>query len=488
MDYYKLLSFEKEPFSNSPDPDLLYPSRQHRECLYQAEISVRLQRGLNVVLGEVGTGKTTVCRQLLRNLSGDEGSRVFLVLDPSFADSEGFLLHLIRLLRGKSPPQGTRSEAQLKEAVKSALLDLVERRGLLVTLLVDEAQKMEPGCLETVRELLNFETNTRKLLQVVLFAQPDFAATLRRLANLADRVNLCYTLEPLAFRDTRRLIRFRMRQAIGHGAAPPAFSPAAYLLIHRYTRGFPRRIVHLCHHLLLAAIVRNSSRVGAGLVRSCARKRELPQPGLPAARRPLSPAPALLGLTILLLLLASPLRGNLDPPPAGSNGGAKRLAQTRARLAAADVSPVAAASLGRTRGRHSAKPRKTPAAEPDGSRGILGSLRVPEGETLWNLIRTVYGVSDPEPVQDTAIPAVLRANPHLGTAHEIEAGSVLRLPALPELAAAPPAGHRIVLRTCADLETLYDLLRRERFAAQPRAVLWSKNSEKNFPRPVSEII
>ena len=97
MDYYKLLNFEKEPFSNTPDPDLFYNSVQHLEALQQLEISIRLKRGLSVVIGDIGTGKTTLSRQIIQKISNDDSIRYYLVLDPGFSNTANFLKQLLHL-------------------------------------------------------------------------------------------------------------------------------------------------------------------------------------------------------------------------------------------------------------------------------------------------------------------------------------------------------------------------------------------------------
>ena len=97
MEYFKLLNLEKEPFSNSPDPDYFFKSRQHKACLQKLELSLRLRRGLNVVIGEVGTGKTTLCRQIIKKFSRDEEVETHLILDPHMADPKAFLPNLARM-------------------------------------------------------------------------------------------------------------------------------------------------------------------------------------------------------------------------------------------------------------------------------------------------------------------------------------------------------------------------------------------------------
>ncbi|MBW2333990.1 MAG: transposase, partial [Deltaproteobacteria bacterium] len=91
MDYFKILNFKKEPFSNSPDPEFFFESLEHLGCLQKLELSLRLRRGLNVVIGDVGTGKTTLCRQLIRKFSGEEKVETYLILDPYFSSPLEFL-------------------------------------------------------------------------------------------------------------------------------------------------------------------------------------------------------------------------------------------------------------------------------------------------------------------------------------------------------------------------------------------------------------
>ena len=104
--YLELLNLTREPFSNSPDPDAYYRTPTHEDCLNRLEIAIRLRRGLNVVLGEVGTGKSTLCRCLLRSLNEQSGIDVFLLLDAGFEDADEFVRHLCELFAGQRPPEG----------------------------------------------------------------------------------------------------------------------------------------------------------------------------------------------------------------------------------------------------------------------------------------------------------------------------------------------------------------------------------------------
>ena len=270
MDYFKTLNLEREPFSNSPDPGLFYNSRQHLEALQKLEIAIRLKRGLSVITGEVGTGKTTLSRQLIQNLSHDPALRCFLILDPGFSSPRDFLCSILTHFTGRAPEQT--EDAALKEQIKTYLFAQGMDQALTTVLLIDEGQKLPVFCLEVLRELLNYETNDHKLLQIVIFAQKEFNETLLSLHNFNDRVNYRYDLSPLGFFETRELIRFRIEKSAAHTAAPPPFfSFLAYVAVYRYTQGYPRKIINLCHHILIRLIIKNQTRAGYGFVRACAK-------------------------------------------------------------------------------------------------------------------------------------------------------------------------------------------------------------------------
>ena len=120
MDYYTILNLHKEPFSNSPDPDYFFHSQQHVGCLQKLELSLRLKRGLNVVIGDVGTGKTTLCRQLIRKLRQDDTIETHLILDPYVSTTHEFLLTVTEMLTAEKPDK-SEDDYQLKERIKNAL-------------------------------------------------------------------------------------------------------------------------------------------------------------------------------------------------------------------------------------------------------------------------------------------------------------------------------------------------------------------------------
>ncbi len=271
MDYFSILNLKQEPFSNSPDPDFFFHSREHQECLQKLELSLLLRRGLNVIIGDVGTGKTTLCRQLIRRFAPREEITTHLILDPHFADSMELLTTFAKMLMGAQVKLGA-NDWQVKEQIKQYLFDSGVKQDKTTVLIIDEGQKIPPFCLEILREFLNYETNEYKLLQIIIFAQKEFENTIKKYANFADRINLYHYLKPLNFRDTRLMINFRLEKSKDTHKKIVIFSYPAVVKIFRATGGYPRKIINLCHHCILSMIVQNRDRVSAALVRSCIKR------------------------------------------------------------------------------------------------------------------------------------------------------------------------------------------------------------------------
>jgi general secretion pathway protein A len=271
MDYFSILNLRQEPFSNSPDPDFFFHSREHRECLQKLELSILLRRGLNVIIGEVGTGKTTLCRLLIRRFAKRDEITTHLILDPLFADAQELLTTVGGMLMGPKVKLGN-NEWQIKEQIKQFLFRTGVKEDKTTVLIIDEGQKIPVFCLEILREFLNYETNEFKLLQIIIFAQKEFENTIKKYANFADRINLYHYIKPLNFRDTRMMIKFRLEKSKEANKKIDIFSYSALLKIYRVTGGYPRKIINLCHHCILAMIVQNRSRVNTALVRSCIKR------------------------------------------------------------------------------------------------------------------------------------------------------------------------------------------------------------------------
>ena len=272
MSYYKLLGFEREPFSTSPDPDFLYLSREHQSALTNVLIELRLNRGISVVLGDVGTGKTSLSRKLIRCLKDRGDFILHMVLDPCFESEYLFLNSLVRNF-GVSldlPPAEVRGHANvtvldLKEALEKFLYmkNIVERK--IVVLIIDEAQKLTEPMMEMLRVILNYETNDQKLLQLVLLGQLELHSRIKNIPNFFDRVSFKYTLNPLEFDEAKELIHFRIRQA-GYQSKSHLFLEGALRKIHKVSGGYPRKITMLCHRALKNMVMKNKWVVDEGLI------------------------------------------------------------------------------------------------------------------------------------------------------------------------------------------------------------------------------
>lgn len=253
MSYYRLLGLSKEPFSTSPDPDFFYESKGHHAALTRLMIEIRLKRGMSLVLGDVGTGKTTLSRKLFQMLKARKDIIFHMILDPVENSEQAFLVSLLRAFN-IPVPQAACTAMTCKEAIKKYLFQKVVHEGQTVVLLIDEAQKLNPVALEVLRTLLNYETNEFKLLQLVLLAQLELLPQISGMKNLWDRISFKHRLEPLDVQGTKEMIVFRLRQA-GYAYAQPLFSDGAVEEIYRYTQGCPRRIGMLCHNVLKALVM-----------------------------------------------------------------------------------------------------------------------------------------------------------------------------------------------------------------------------------------
>ena len=265
MSYFKVLGLNKEPFSTSPDPNFFYQSQEHQAAITRLLIEIRLRRGLSLILGDVGIGKTTLSRKLFQMLKEREDILFHMVLDPTYETEELFLDSLIRTFGIESPKESP-NLLDYKEAVKKYLFQKGAEENKTVVLLIDEAQKLNNVSLEVLRILLNYETNEYKLLQVVLLAQLELLPRLREIKNLMDRINLKYIINPLDEKETKEMIEFRIQQA-GYNGKVSLFTEEAITEIYRYTQGYPRRIALVCHNTLKNLVMENKAVVDGRVIR-----------------------------------------------------------------------------------------------------------------------------------------------------------------------------------------------------------------------------
>ncbi|MEI8344915.1 MAG: AAA family ATPase [Candidatus Omnitrophota bacterium] len=267
MSYYRLLGLEKEPFSTSPDPNFFYLSKEHDSALTNVLIELRLKRGLTVILGDIGTGKTTLSRKLIHELRQREDFIFYMLLNPQFESQSEFLSALFKHFNIAIPTdQSNQTTSEMMNTIERFLLQKAISEQKTLTLIVDEAQKVSESTLEILRVFLNFETNEYKLLQVVLLGQLELVPKILNMPNFYDRISLKYVLNPFDLDDTRRMIQFRL-EAAGLAEGKRLFTDEAIEEVHLYTMGYPRRITMMCHSSLKQLIIKQKQIVDIEIIK-----------------------------------------------------------------------------------------------------------------------------------------------------------------------------------------------------------------------------
>jgi general secretion pathway protein A len=247
MSYFNLLGLEKEPFSTSPDPTFFYLSKEHKAALCRLQIAVALRRGLCVILGDVGTGKTTLSRKFATLLKDEEDVLFHMILNPYFQTEKQFLSRLASLFHLEVSPRATALD--FMEAIERHLFHWGVEENKTVVLLIDEAQILPEFVLETLRILLNYETNEYKMLQLVLVGQLELLPRISRMSNFWDRIAMKYVINPLDAEEVKELLTFRLQQA-GYQGGASLFTDGAIRRIWEHTQGYPRKLAQFCHQSL----------------------------------------------------------------------------------------------------------------------------------------------------------------------------------------------------------------------------------------------
>jgi general secretion pathway protein A len=260
MSYYNILGLYKEPFSTSPDPDFLYKSRSHVSALHRLEIAIRLKRGLTLLLGDIGTGKTTLARALIQSFKNEPEYVFHIILDPHQENRSQFISNLSRIF-GLECSYSDEPDVLEKYLFQKGVIE-----NKTVVLIIDEGQKLNYSCIEVLRTLLNYETNEFKLLQLVIMAQLEFLETAGKVRNFMDRIAFKYLLNPLDEGEMRDMIKYRLQQA-GMIEGKTLFSEEALHEIYNYTKGYPRKITNLCHQSLENIVMCNRRVIDVDLVR-----------------------------------------------------------------------------------------------------------------------------------------------------------------------------------------------------------------------------
>lgn len=265
--YDEFYGFRDAPFHITPDPRFLFFSDKHREAFNHVLFGIRERKGFIQITGEVGAGKTTICRAILTELGSS--CRTALILNPTVTSTQ--LLRMILIELGLEPRKVDRT-AYL-EVLNRYLLEQAEA-GHDVVLFIDEAQDLDAELLEQVRLLSNLETDRRKLLQIVLIGQPELRAKLEdpALRQLRQRITVRYHLRPLDREETTRYISHRLRVAGADGR--PTFTSWAIRSVHRYSGGVPRLVNAVCDKTLLYGYVNGTYELDRRAVRHAIRELE----------------------------------------------------------------------------------------------------------------------------------------------------------------------------------------------------------------------
>ena len=398
--YLEHFGLREFPFSLAPDPRFLYLSAQHREALAHLLYGVRSEGGFVQLTGEVGTGKTTVCRCFLEQLP--PGTRAAVILNPGLTAEE--LLATICDEFEIARPAGPSS---IKDSLDRINRYLLERHaaGERAVLIIDEAQNLDAAVLEQVRLLTNLETSRHKLLQIILMGQPELRATLARtdLRQLAQRITARFHLRPLTRQETQSYVRHRLEVA---GCSGEIFPAAVIGKLRRLSRGVPRLINILCDRSLLGAFVQGRRQVDRATLAQAAREVAGEEAGEEAGAEAGADIPVrtavLIALAagvvmVALLFFASVNRRQpqgVQAPPARMSPAADRVQSPPVAFAPAApvlAAPAPAAQVAAAVGAGDRLSTGSPAE----SGGLRALLEQPEGQQqveAWRRLYRLWGI------------------------------------------------------------------------------------------------
>jgi general secretion pathway protein A len=464
MDYLKIVHLSKEPFSNSPDPEFFFQSRQHVACLQKLELSLRLRRGLNVVIGDIGTGKTTLCRQIIRRFAPKDETETHLILDPNFSSQTEFLSTIAEMFELEKA-EGDSDEWQIKERIKNYLFQKGVDDEKKTILIIDEGQKIPVFCLEILREFLNYETNEYKLLQIVIFAQREFEQTLKEHANFADRMNVCLFLGPLNFRESRLMIKFRLDKASMGNSTSVKFSYPALWAIYKASGGYPRKIINLCHQIILTLIIQNRFRVSWVLVRSCVKRVSGEQP-----RKWHWAVATVLTCLVAVSLMFSHVGEQLgirlpwkaeNSKSVLSASSSENEVPSNLHVAASqiDINPLVKESVDEVSTEISKVVLPKEFVKSNNYPEMLGQIRARYGETVLEMVFKIYGAPAYE-LRRRVLTSMERINPHIKNPDGIYVNETINFPAIPMMIGSLPKKGCWVLVDKEDvLERSYQFMR-----------------------------
>jgi general secretion pathway protein A len=257
--YEAYFQLKEKPFSISPDPRFIYLTAQHQEALAKVEYAISQRMGVSAIYGDIGAGKTSLARRLWVLYADNPTYNFAMMVHPNFPSTFQFVKEIRREFGLDKPPRSL-SDA-LDEFQEFLLTEHI--KGKTTILIIDEAQNLKPSNYETLRQLLNFETNTQKLLQIALFGQNELASRIDRQPELKDRITLFGALTNLTFDDAMALIDFRWKVA---GGNKHPFDNSALQAIFKYSKGLPRKISKIADNALIRAMSENLHSINQDII------------------------------------------------------------------------------------------------------------------------------------------------------------------------------------------------------------------------------
>lgn len=430
--YAPFFGLKQAPFSIAPDPHYLFMSERHREALAHLLYGLDGGGGFVLLTGEIGAGKTTVCRCFLEQIPPN--CNVAYIFNPKLTVPE--LLQAICDEFHVPVPAGARTVKDYVDPLNAFLL-AQHAAGRNNVLIIDEAQNLSADVLEQLRLLTNLETSERKLLQVVLIGQPELRGMLARpeLEQLAQRVIARFHLGALSEAETAQYIRHRLNVAGLTGALP--FDRTALRLIHQLTRGVPRRINLLCDRALLGGYASGQAQVTPAIVRQAAAEVFDAAHAAPAARR--GPAPMAVGLAVLAAAVVG----------GGLAWGLQQRSQAVAAAASAASSPASAASAPSAVASAASQPASSASsAAPTPEPLRLADWKPRDGDA-WAALAERWGLPLPAQADPCTAAAQRGLQCHRSTSGSL---SLIRLIDRPVLLTLQRPGHPLALAALVGLD------------------------------------
>jgi general secretion pathway protein A len=279
--YLSYFNLTEEPFSTVPNPRYFFLTPIHSTALGKTEFTVEAKKGLAIVVGDTGVGKSTLAR-LLHQKFLDKGFVSVLLTNPSYPTANSLLRTIIQEFQ---LPKTSKSYKDNIDIFKMFLYQEAIEKGKTITLIIDEAQTLRLPLLELLRQLINFETNEMKLLQLVLFAQDELRNKLTHpmARNFRSRIAMASTLDKIGAEELGQMVDFRWRVASGNKAHP--FLPDAIDALFTYSEGTPREACILADNSLLLAFLNNQQTIDKHTIETAAKER-LTNIGMPRTRKP----------------------------------------------------------------------------------------------------------------------------------------------------------------------------------------------------------